>query len=249
MHYIFLFLFFWALNWIITEKKLLGFQCLPILLSWKLWLWNLQNTCRKLTVSDCVYFVLVVYSVNFHLLRNWVNVIQCRHRPIYQPGRYLGFTDISVSAKTADIIGLSRRWQNAVIFLTHPDNLRKKTQRSKSRQLSCSNASRCGSINKQTRWTMEHASVVAAETKASGSFAMLAAYRLYRAPVCRCYLRINCVCASRSFRSTKSLTVTSGAEVLSMPSLAQINDKKLAWKMNCVKQDLWRCEYDYRCNR
>ena len=46
-------------------------------------------------------------------------------------GRYLGFTDISVSAKTADIIGLNRSGQNAVIFLTHPDNLRKKAQRSK----------------------------------------------------------------------------------------------------------------------
>jgi len=44
----------------------------------------------------------------------------------------LGFADISASAKTADLIGLSRCWQNAVIFLTHPDNLRKKAQRSKS---------------------------------------------------------------------------------------------------------------------
>jgi len=40
----------------------------------------------------------------------------------------LGFTDISVSAKTADFIGLSRCWQNA-------DNLSKKA-RTKSRQLS-----------------------------------------------------------------------------------------------------------------
>jgi len=66
--------------------------------------------------------------------------------------RYLGFADISVSA---DFIGLSRCWQNAVIFLTHPYNLRKKAQRSKSRQLSCSNASGCVFINKQTRWTMK----------------------------------------------------------------------------------------------
>jgi len=91
--------------------------------------------------------------------------------------RYLGFTDISVSAKTADIIGLNMSWQNAVISLTHPDNLRKKAQRSKSRQLSYNNASRCGFINKQTRLTMERASAVTAETKAasSGSFAMLEA--------------------------------------------------------------------------
>ena len=62
--------------------------------------------------------------------------------------RYLGFTDISLSAKTADIIGLNRSWQNTVIFLTHPDNLRKKAQQSKSSQLSY-NASRCGFINRQ----------------------------------------------------------------------------------------------------
>jgi len=35
------------------------------------------------------------------------------------------------------------------------------------RQLSYSNASWCGFINKQARLTMEHASAVAAETKAS----------------------------------------------------------------------------------
>jgi len=35
-----------------------------------------------------------------------------------------------------------RHWQNAVVCLTHADNLHKKAQRTKSRQLSCSNASR-----------------------------------------------------------------------------------------------------------
>jgi len=40
---------------------------------------------------------------------------------------------LSVSAKIAGFIGLSRCWQNAVIFLTHPDNLRKKVQRTQSR--------------------------------------------------------------------------------------------------------------------
>jgi len=34
-------------------------------------------------------------------------------------GRYLGFTDISVSAKMANFIGLNRCWQ----FLMHPANL------------------------------------------------------------------------------------------------------------------------------
>jgi len=62
-----------------------------------------------------------------------------------------------------------RHWQNAVVCLTHADNLHKKAQRTKSRQLSCSNASRYVFINKQTRWTMimEHTSAIAAKTKAS----------------------------------------------------------------------------------
>ena len=90
--------------------------------------------------------------------------------------QYLGFIDISVSAKTADIIGLNRSWQNAVAFLMHPDTLHKKAQRSKSKQLSYNNASRCGFINKQTRLTMAHALAVTTKTKASsGSFAMLEA--------------------------------------------------------------------------
>jgi len=37
-------------------------------------------------------------------------------------GRYLGFADILVPATTANC----RHWQNAVIFLTQPDNLLKK---------------------------------------------------------------------------------------------------------------------------
>jgi len=52
----------------------------------------------------------------------------------------LGFTDISIVAKMA--IGASRCCQNAVIFLTHANNLREKTQRTKSK-LCCSNTSRC----------------------------------------------------------------------------------------------------------
>ena len=118
-------------------------------------------------------------------------------------GWYLFFTDISVSAETANFFGLSRCWQNVVIFLTHPGNSRKKTQLSKSRQLSCSNASRCGFINKQTRLAMENASAIAAETKASlGSFAML------EATTRRCCVRINSHCTSGSFCSMKSLTGT-----------------------------------------
>jgi len=144
-------------------------------------------------------------------------------------GRYLGFTDISVSPVLADIIGLNRSWQNTAIFLTHPDNLRKKVQRSKSKQLSYNNASRCGFINKQTRSTMERASAVTTETNASsGSFATL------EATTCRCCVRINSRYISGSFRSTKSLTGTWGTDVQTMPGLTQNNFKKLAWKMNCV---------------
>ena len=102
-------------------------------------------------------------------------------RPIYQPGQYivpifwfwpiycadiLGFTDISLSA---NCIGLIRCWQNAVIFLMHPENLHKKAHQSKSRQLSCSNASRCIFVNRQTRWNIKHASAITAETKALSS--------------------------------------------------------------------------------
>jgi len=118
---------------------------------------------------------------------------------------YLAFTDISVSAKTADMIGFNRSWQNAVIFLTHPDNMRKKAQRYKSRQLSYDNARRCGFINKQTRLTVRRPSQPKQKhhTKASsGSFAML------EARTCRCHVRINSRYTSGSFRSTKSLTGT-----------------------------------------
>jgi len=90
-------------------------------------------------------------------------ILNTRDRPIYRPGQYIGryfsFTDIG--------IGISRGWQNAVTFLTHPGNLLKKAQRSKSRQLSYNNASMCGFINNQTRLTMERASAVTTETKAS----------------------------------------------------------------------------------
>jgi len=75
------------------------------------------------------------------------------YRPIFGFYRYIG-------------IGLSRGWQNAVIFLMYADTFRKEAQWTKSRQLSCSSASRCVFISKQTRWTLKHALAVAAETKA-----------------------------------------------------------------------------------
>jgi len=93
--------------------------------------------------------------------------------------QHLGLTDVLLLAKVAEIIGRSRCWENAVIFLTHADNLCKKAQQTKSRQLSCSNASRCVFINKQTRWTMEHTSAVAAETKASSLTRIESAYSIF----------------------------------------------------------------------
>jgi len=65
---------------------------------------------------------------------------------------------------------------------------------------------------------MERVSAVTTERRASsGNFAML------EATACRCCVRINSPYTSGSFRSMKSMTVTLGAEVQSMPSLAQIN--------------------------
>ena len=63
---------------------------------------------------------------------------QLIYRPIFRFYQYIGIVHV---------IGLNRSWQNAVICLTHLDNLRKKAQRSKSRQWS-NNTSRCGFINK-----------------------------------------------------------------------------------------------------
>jgi len=126
--------------------------------------WYAMPVCDIIMVSTISRMLCAVVAVVIIILnvRWWLWVEIDRYI-----GWYLDFTDISVSAKTADIIGLSRCWQNAVIFLTHPDNLHEKAQWTKSRQFSCSNASRCIFINKQTRWTMEHVSAIAAETKAS----------------------------------------------------------------------------------
>jgi len=85
---------------------------------------------------------------------------------MYRPGQYLGFTNMLVSAKTAilsDFISPSRCWQKAVIFLTHPDNLHKKAQWTKSRQLFCSNDSSCIFIYKHRRWIIKH--TLASQTK------------------------------------------------------------------------------------
>jgi len=55
-------------------------------------------------------------------------IVLNRDRPIYRPGQIYQ-ADIWVSSiyqYWPKCIGLSRCWQNAVMFLTHPDNLHKK---------------------------------------------------------------------------------------------------------------------------
>jgi len=64
-------------------------------------------------------------------------VIVSRDRLIYRPGLYIGL--MFRFHRYIGKVGVD----NAVIFLTHPDNMCKKAQQTKSRQLSCSNASRC----------------------------------------------------------------------------------------------------------
>jgi len=96
-------------------------------------------------------------QVQRHIFWN-LDCTQNRDRPII--GRYLGFTDILVSVSVGVDITLlySSRMQTTCA---------RKHNKSKSRQLSCSNAYRCVFIHKVARWAMEHASAVIAETKAS----------------------------------------------------------------------------------
>ena len=126
---------------------------------------------------DCASKVLAVsvplYWKSLAALKTCLVGHMTRARLIYSVcmadtlGLYLGFTDILVSAKTAYFMGFSRCWQNAVLFLMHADSLCKKAQWTMLRQLSCCNNSRCIFINKQTKWTMEHASSLTAKTKVS----------------------------------------------------------------------------------
>jgi len=87
---------------------------------------------------------------HFVRLQSSHTCIDSRDKPIYQPSRYkrpiFGFCQYIGIGQNR----LSRCWQNAIIFLMHPDNLLKKAQQSKSKQLSCNNVSRCVFINEQT---------------------------------------------------------------------------------------------------
>jgi len=76
-------------------------------------------------MDQWVRFIIIIMHMTlpsmpdeFHLRSEKVEI----YRPIFGFYRYLG-------------IGLSRCWQNAVTFLTHAANLRKKAQQSKSRPL------------------------------------------------------------------------------------------------------------------
>jgi len=172
-------------NWLPTCQNSLGY--IPLKQAWAYQIhffcksftfWNIKVPKSGIKQLNSVNMPRFSYrnitNALFHAFLAFGRISKHYHSEIDDiSGRYLCFTNISVSAKMADIIGLSRCWQRAVILFTHADNLCKKAQRSKSRQLSCSNASRCVFINKQTRWTMEHASAVAAETKASSSIRLI----------------------------------------------------------------------------
>jgi len=136
---------------------------------------------------------LYIFKFRIWCADNWDHVNLEIDRYI---GRYLGFTEISVSAKTADIIGLSRCWQNAVIFSTHSDNLRKKAQRSKSRQLSYSTVSRC---------VFNHGACVGRHNRNKSIIGKFRNAWSHHVHVC---VRINSRYTSGSFRSMKSLTGT-----------------------------------------
>jgi len=91
---------------------------------------------------NAVYPWIYLYLLNMHTVSNdvvWTcssfAIRICKIEFDRYIGRYLGFTDILVSAKMANFISLSRCWPNAVIFLTHPDNLCKKAQWTRSRLL------------------------------------------------------------------------------------------------------------------
>jgi len=76
----------------------------------------LRRRCRQARVKETGSrrFRIVRLNLYLHKSRDKTDILS----------RYLGFNDISVSAKMADFIGLSKCWQTAVLFLTHPDNLR-----------------------------------------------------------------------------------------------------------------------------
>jgi len=112
-----------------------------------------------------------------------------RDRPIYRP--IFGFYRYIGIGQNGRFYRPRRCWQNAIIFLTHPNNLRKKAQRNKSRQKQSEKINHEARVGRRSR----NKTII-------GSFAML------EATTCRCCERINSRCTSGSFRSTKSLTVT-----------------------------------------
>ena len=113
-------------------------------------LWKLMIKCHQNLLH-------IQVPVNF-----LCNMVLTRDRPIY---RYRPKRPIFSAS-----VGVDKTLLYSSHILT---NLHKKAQRTKSRQLSCSNASKCIFINKQTRWTTEHVSTVATETKASSLITLI----------------------------------------------------------------------------
>jgi len=106
------------------------------------WVKTYILTCNKTYRTSEAFCTNIVQAKKFFLLEiyRYISRGQCI-------GQYLGFTNISLLATMDNFIGLRRCWENAVIFLTHADNLRKKAQQTKSGQLSYNNA-RCVFIDK-----------------------------------------------------------------------------------------------------
>ena len=87
--------------------------------------WCISHTCKNVNLGTyaCVYHAIYLLCLAY-----WIEIDWYIGKADIS-GQYLGFSNISVSAKTTDFISFSRCAQNAVILLTHPDNLRKKAQR------------------------------------------------------------------------------------------------------------------------
>jgi len=157
-------------------------------------------------------------------------------------GQYLGFTNISVSAKMADIIGLNRSWQNAN-YILHAS--RQLVQESTTKQVKTVILQQHYQVrfHKQTD-KIDHGACVSCHNRNKSINRRFRNAQSHHVQVlCRNKLPLY----FRKFSQHEKFDWHLGAEVQAMPSLAQINLKKLAWKMNCVMlSNIY--EYYYKCN-
>jgi len=97
------------------------------------------NACFQIFKQDFVSNNIIVFLClpcfgNTRLTPdNFLNLFDIKDKPVHllqflEIDRYLDFTDISVSAKTADIVSASVGVNETLLFLMHPENLRKKAQ-------------------------------------------------------------------------------------------------------------------------